>query len=252
MRWPEVSRLIDRISRERPELTVDWHHSAGAPDHWYLRVYTIKKTASGRQLVPGSLDTIYGPDGWARYKEAHPEPWCRPEESYHTNALGREVDHRGHPVTPKPPPAPPLSAGAMLDRIVELGRSHPGWWREPGKVGDLAAAWGVRTTAHGEIVDYEAEEVARLSGDIHASILLARTGSGLFAAGIAARWGDGSIVHEPSVGSVPYDTEPEARRAAYQELIETLQGSRGRAGRPQRLLLLEAVKEKDRERGLFG
>ena len=58
-------------------------------------------------------------------------------------------------------------------------------------------------------MDYEAEEVARLSGEVHASILIARTGSGLFATGIAARWGDGGTLHEPSVGSVPYDTEPE-------------------------------------------
>jgi hypothetical protein len=53
-----------------------------------------------------------------------------------------------------------------------------------------------------------------------------------------------------------YDTETDARRAAYGELIETLQARRGPAGRQQRALLVEAVKqkdrEKDRERGLFG
>jgi hypothetical protein len=54
------------------------------------------------------------------------------------------------------------------------------------------------------------------------------------------------------VGSIPYGTEPEARRAAFRELIETLQGLRRAAGRQQRMLLVEPVKQKDRERGLFG
>jgi hypothetical protein len=229
---------------------VDWFPSGGATDHWYLRVYCILK--EGRMLVPGSLDTFYGPDGWARYKEAHPEHWCRPEDSYHTDHLGREVDHRGQPVLRKQPPAPTITAEAMLGKIVALGRSSPGWWKNPAKVAELAAAWGVGTKTHGEIVDYEAEEVARVAGDIHASILIARTGSGLFATGVAARWGEGGTLHEPSVGSIPYDTEPEARRAAFRELIETLQARRASAGRQQRMLLLEAVRQKDRERGLFG
>jgi hypothetical protein len=250
MRWPEATRLIDRIRRERPELTVDWLPSPGATDHWTLRVACILK--AGRQVVPGSLDTFYGPDGWARYKEAHPEPWCRPEESYHTDALGREVDHRGQPVLAAPPSAEPIAAEAMLDRIVALGRSSPDWWKDPAKVAELAAAWGARTKPHGEMLDYEAEEVARIGGNVHASILIVRTGSGLFAIGIAARWGDGGTLHEPSVGSVPYDTEPEARKAAYRELIETLQARRGPAGRQQRTLLAEAVRQADRERGLFG
>ena len=57
---------------------------------------------------------------------------------------------------------------------------------------------------------------------------------------------------EPSVGSVPYASEVEARRAAYRELIETLQAGRNAARDQQRMLLLAAVKKKDRERGLFG
>jgi hypothetical protein len=66
------------------------------------------------------------------------------------------------------------------------------------------------------------------------------------------RWGDGGTCMEPSVGSVPYETEPEARRAVYRELIETLEAGRGAARDQQRQLLLAAVKKKDRERGLFG
>ncbi len=250
MRWPDVLRLQERIRRERPELTVDSYPSG--TDHYALRLYCMKKTPEGHELAQGSVDTIYGVDGWKKYLEEHPQPFCSPEESYHTNALGKEVDFRGNPVTKEPPPALPLGAEEMLEMIVALGRATPGWWKDPTKVAELAAAWGARTKAHGEIADYEVEQVARLASDVHASVLIARTGSGLFATGIAARWGEGGIVHEPSVGSVPYDTEPEARRAAYKELIETLQAARQAAGRQQRALLLEAVKEKDRERGLFG
>src|SRR5258708_3265525 len=54
-------------------------------------------------------------------------------------------------------------------------------------------------------------------GDCPASILIARTGNGLFTCGVAARWGDGSTCLEPSVGSVPYDTEFDARKAAFKE-----------------------------------
>jgi hypothetical protein len=43
----------------------------------------------------------------------------------------------------------------------------------------------------------------------------------------------------------------EARRAAYRELIETLQAGRN-AARDQQRMLLAAVKQKDRDRGLFG
>lgn len=82
----------------------------------------------------------------------------------------------------------------MLDRIVALGRRNPGWWQDPEKVADLAAAWGARVNQHGLMLVFEAEEVARLGPDGHASILIARTASGLFAAGIAARWGDGTGV----------------------------------------------------------
>jgi hypothetical protein len=56
---------------------------------------------------------------------------------------------------------------------------------------------------------------------------------------------------ELSVGSVPYDTEPEARRAAYRELIETLDAGRNAARDRQRMVLV-AVRKKDQERGLFG
>jgi hypothetical protein len=101
-------------------------------------------------------------------------------------------------------------------------------------------------------MECEQEEDVRLSGDCHASILIARTGSGLFASGIMARWGNGGTCVEPSVGSVPYDTELDARKAAMRELIETLQAGRHAAEDQQRMLLLAAVKAKDRERGLFG
>src|SRR4051794_40721443 len=107
MHWPETSRLIDRIKRERPELTVDHYASPGATDRYTLRIACLKKgpDASGIgkfHLIPGSLDTIYGPDGWTGYKERHPEPWCRPEESYyHTNAMGREVDQAGQRSLPR-------------------------------------------------------------------------------------------------------------------------------------------------------
>ena len=125
MRWAETSRLIDRIRRERPELTVDHYGSGGTSDHDFRRLYCQKKTPEGRQFVPGSVDTIYGPDGWKRYLEAHPEPFCRPEESYHTDALGREVDHRGQPVHVEQPAAPAIRAENLRERIVALGRSDP-------------------------------------------------------------------------------------------------------------------------------
>ena len=223
-----------------------------------LRIACLKKSPDANNpvarfhLVPGSLDTIYGPDGWASYKGRHPEPWCRPEESYHTNALGQEVDHRGQVVKNAPPPAPPITAEEMLNRLVALRRNYPHWWKDPEKVDEQAAAWGVRTKDHGVMVDYEAEEVARLAGDVHASILIARTGSGLYASGYAARWGNGGTHLEQSVGAVPYDTEFEARKAAYRELIAALQPGRAAAKNQQRTLLLAAVKQKDRERGLFG
>lgn len=136
MRWPETCRLIDRIRRERPELTVD-HYGSGPDGHYQLCVYCMRRgpgegeSAASRHLVPGSLNTIYGSDGWARYKERHPEPWCRPEDSYHTDALGREIDHRGQPVLRELPAAPPVSAEQMLDRIVALGRADPDWWKKP-------------------------------------------------------------------------------------------------------------------------
>jgi hypothetical protein len=255
MRWPEASRLIDRIKRERPELTVAHY---GSDTQYFLRIACLRKGAGPNDLtaryhlVPDSLDTIYGPDGWTRYKQAHPEPWCRPEEAYHTNALGQEVDHRGRVISREAPAAPRISAEDMLSRLVMLSRSNSDWWKDTGQIADLAAAWGVRTKNHGVMADYEAEEVARLSSDVHASILIARTGSGLYASGYAARWGGAGAHLEPSVGSVPYDTEYDARRAAYRDLIDTLQAGRGAARDQQRMLLLAAVKQKDRERGLFG
>ena len=142
--------------------------------------------------------------------------------------------------------------GRMLQRIIALTRSDPDWWRKPEKVEEMAAAWGVRTKGHGIITDYEPEEVTRLAGDCHASILIARTGSGLCTFGVAARWGDGGTRHEPTVGSVPFDSEFEARRAAYKELVATLEAGRGAARHQQRQLLLAAVKERDQQRGLFG
>jgi hypothetical protein len=256
MRWPDTCKLIDRIREDRPELTVDHYGSGGADGHYTLRLYCMVKDSTvpeGRRLIRESLDTIYGADGWKRYKERHPDPWCSPEDSYHTNALGQEVDHRGQPGSKAaPPPAQAVSAEDMLSKIIALNRSNPDWWKDASKVAELAAAWGVRTRANGVMADCEQEEIVRLSGDCHASILIARTGSGLFASGILARWGNGGTCMEPSVGSVPYDTEPEARRAAYRELIETLQAGRRAAQDQQRMLLLEAVKKKDRDRGLFG
>jgi hypothetical protein len=255
MRWPDTCKLIDRIREERPELTVDHYGSGGADGHYTLRLYCMVKDSTvpeGRRLIRESIDTIYGPDGWKRYKERHPEPWCRPEESYHTNALGQEVDHRGHPVTNEPPAAPRIAAQELLNRIIKLSHNDPDWWKDQEKMAEMAAAWGVRTKAHGVMADCEQQEVVRLSSDCHASILIARTGSGLYASGIFVRWGNGSACMEPSVGSVPYDTEPEARRAAFRELIETLEAGRGAAKDQQRMLLLAAVKQKDRERGLFG
>jgi hypothetical protein len=78
------------------------------------------------------------------------------------------------------------------------------------------------------------------------------SGYGLVTYGIAARWGDGSICLEPGVGSVPFDTEFAARRAAFRDLIASLEAGRGAAKHQQRQLLLAEVKERDRERGLFG
>ena len=251
MRWPETCKLIDRIRRERPELTVDHHTSGGTREHYCLRLYCIRK--DGRRLIPESLDTIYGPGGWKAYLECNPQPWCKPEESYHTDAQGREVDHRGHLVQAEPlPDAPPITAEEMLERIVTLNRSDRDWRKKPEALAEMAAAWGARTKDHGIITGYEREEVARLSGDCHASILIARTGCGLFTIGVQARWGDGGTILEPSIGSVPFDTVMEARRAAYKELIATLEAGRGAARHQQRQLLLAAVKERETQRGLFG
>ena len=62
MRWPETSRLIDRIRRERPELTVEHHSSPATSDHWFLRLYCIRK--DDRRIIPESVVTIRGPEGW--------------------------------------------------------------------------------------------------------------------------------------------------------------------------------------------
>ena len=51
---------------------------------------------------------------------------------------------------------------------------------------------------------------------------------------------------------MPYDTEIEARRAAFKELSAWLQSGRGAEKNQLRGLLLAAVKERDKERGLFG
>src|SRR4051794_5024487 len=104
MRWPEASRLIDRIRRERPELIVDHQLSAGTKEHYCLRLYCILK--EGRKLIRESLDTIYGSCGWKRYVERHPRPRCSPNQSYPTDALGREVDHHCFPVQAEPPRLP--------------------------------------------------------------------------------------------------------------------------------------------------
>jgi hypothetical protein len=254
MRWPEARGLIDRIRRERPEMSVDWYSSPGADEHYQLRLYCLKTGSADGSVLPyhlvkGSLDTVFGPKGWEEYKRRHPEPWCAPEESYHADAMGREVDYHGHPVRKEPPAAPAVSAGQMLARIIATNRRDLDWWRKPELVAEMAEAWGVRTRGH-VMADYETEEVARLSGDCHASVLIARTGSGLFASGIAARWGDGGTCCEPSVMSVPFDTGYEARQAALKELQDSL---RVRAGRDrQRQLLLDAVTQRYRERGLFG
>ena len=82
--------------------------------------------------------------------------------------------------------------------------------------------------------------------------MLGRTGFGLFTFGIALRWGDSGVCLEPSVGSVPYDTEIEARRAAFEELIAMLETGRGAVKNQQQRLLLTAVKHRDRDRGPFG
>jgi hypothetical protein len=101
MRWPGASKLIDKIHKERPELIVDHYALDFRGETYALRVYTILKDqppdADGMtwHLIQESLDTLYGPAGWDQYKQKHPEPWCPPEQSYHTDALGREVDHRG-------------------------------------------------------------------------------------------------------------------------------------------------------------
>jgi hypothetical protein len=256
MKWPEACKLIEKIKAERPELIVD-HYATGNDGSCALRVYCILKNQQPddegmtRRLIKESVSTIYGPAGWVTYKVAHPEPFCRPEDSYHTDALGREVNHRGQPILEDPPPATPITAEEMLERIVTLGRSDSEWWKKPEKVAALAMTWGARVTAQGNMAEFESEEVARLGPDCHASVLIARTGSGLFASGFAARWGDGGTLHEPSVGSVPFDTEPQARRAAMKDLIQTLQG-RGTRRPQQRQLLLEAVVERDKGRGLFG
>lgn len=247
MRWPDANRLIDRIRDERPELIVD--HFSTQQEHVALRVYCILK--QGRQLIRESLDTLYGVDGWKRYKERHPELWCPPEESYHTDALGREVDHRGLPVRPAPPAATPISAEAMLDRLVMLGRQEPGWWKRPELLAQVAAEWGVRILPDGRMADCEVQEIARIDGATHASVLLARTGSGLFASGYLARWGDGGTIMEPGVTSVPSDTECDARRRALRDLAECL-SLPSRSGRKQRAALLEAVRQAQREMGLFG
>jgi hypothetical protein len=254
MRWPEARKLIDRIRRERPELTVDSYASPGTTEHYCLRISALRRgPADGSvlpfHLIPGSIDTIFGAKGWEEFKRRHPEPFCRPEESYHSDAMGREVDHRGRPVRAEPPPAPAITAEEMLACIITLNRRDPGWWERPEAVAEMAQAWGVRTRGWA-MADYEAEEVARVSGDCHASVLIARTGSGLFAYGVAARWGDGGTGYEPTVLSVPFDTASDARRAAMNELAASLQ-VRG-AGHQKRLLLLEAVREADRQRGLFG
>jgi hypothetical protein len=140
----------------------------------------------------------------------------------------------------------------MLERLHTLNRRDPDWWKDAAKLGEMAAAWGVRIKGQGDVADYEREEVVRLSGDCYAVVLIAETGSGLFTYGVEARWGDGRTKMEPSVMSVPFDTEHEARRAAMKELIETLQAGRHAARDQQRMLLLAEVKKKDRERGLFG
>src|SRR5436190_7787247 len=65
MRWPETTRLMDRIREGRPEMTVDFHCTGG--EHYCLRLCALKKGPGGTDtlldyhLVEGSIDTIYGP-----------------------------------------------------------------------------------------------------------------------------------------------------------------------------------------------
>jgi hypothetical protein len=246
MNWEETERLIERIRRERPELAAHAHASPGSKDQFFVRVSCVRK--EDRQTIPSSVGKLYGTGQWSHYKSEHPEPFCLPGESHHTDALGRETDSRGLSIHRDPPPAEPVIAEAMLARIIALNRADPDWRGKPEKVAEMAAAWGARTDERGLIADFEAEEVARLAPDCHASVLIARTGSGLFASGFAARWGDGSTIMAPSVGSVPFDGPLEARRAAFRDLFDTL--SLG-AKSQERQLLLQAVKERERGRGLF-
>jgi hypothetical protein len=51
------------------------------------------------------------------------------------------------------------------------------------------------------------------------------------------------------IGEPDYERDA---RAAYRDLIHALQAGRGTRRPQQRQLLLEVVKEKDRQRGLFG
>ena len=94
----------------------------------------------------------------------------------------------------------------------------------PGRSGGRAhgLVLAARTKPSAAFAEYEAEEAVRLSLACHASILLGRTGCGLFTFGVAARWGEGGTCLESSVGSVPFDTEIEAMKAAFKELIAWL------------------------------
>src|SRR4051794_3661131 len=112
MRWPDTCRLMDRIKAERPELIVDFHASAGTAEHYFLRIYCIRK---GRQIIPESLASLHSPRQWDEYKQQPPEPCCQPEKSFHTNALGQEGAPRGNPTRCKPPAAEPITAEQMLD-----------------------------------------------------------------------------------------------------------------------------------------
>ena len=56
MRWPDVCRLINRINQERPELIAEARPSAGAKEHFYVRVFCIRKPH--RQPIRESIASL--------------------------------------------------------------------------------------------------------------------------------------------------------------------------------------------------
>jgi hypothetical protein len=102
MRWPEARELIERIRRERPELTVDDHPLSRLIQGGYrLQVYCCVKVNEEEdpilnfRIIPESKADIYRVEDWEEYVRRHPQPWCALEDSYHENAMGQETDHTG-------------------------------------------------------------------------------------------------------------------------------------------------------------